>query len=159
VPEPQDAFTQIAWSPDSTRIVYHVPVPDKPRIIEVVDLAGHTTQISRDGFTSGVPTWSPDGQRLAYLEEFLIPGGYDETLVVIGADGTGRRDLGPVASCVAWWSPDGHYLISYGKECFAPTVAIIPVDTDEEPRTIDLHGDIVGAPSWQRIAKPLFPWQ
>jgi dipeptidyl aminopeptidase/acylaminoacyl peptidase len=156
----EDAFTQIAWSPDSTRLVYHRPHPDKPRIVAVVDLAGTERQLSPDGVTSGVPTWSPDGRRIAYLEEFDLGGDkYDERLVVIAPDGADRRDFGPVASCVAWWSPDSRYLISYGEECFAAEVALIPVDGDEPIQTVQLARSIVGAPSWQRIAEPLFPWQ
>ena len=49
------------------------------------------------------PSWSPDGSRIA----FTARGAGRDTIWVIGADGTGRRRLGPRGAAEATWSPDG----------------------------------------------------
>jgi Tol biopolymer transport system component len=60
----------------------------------------HTPRLSE-----GFPLWSPDGQKIAFLSDILMP---DETrLYVMDADGTNKT---PLAAGVTWppsWSPDG----------------------------------------------------
>jgi Tol biopolymer transport system component len=148
-----DAYTHNAWSPDSTRLAYHRPVPNAPAVVAVFDLSsGRETVVSRAGAgISSVPNWSTDSRRLAYFEEVDDGGGaYHQELVTVAADGTDRTELGPVGGCVAYWSPDSRYLISYAERCFGTKLVVIPADGGE-PRTITLPGAIVGSPSWQRL--------
>jgi Tol biopolymer transport system component len=75
------------WSPDGTRIAYVTLKSDGSSASLVV--------VNRDGTGASPideepdlqsPQWSPDGQMIAFI---------DRGAVVIGADGNGRRALGP----------------------------------------------------------------
>ena len=54
------------------------------------------------GDRSDSPSWSPDGQRLAYA---------NGALYVVNSNGTNRRKLVASATCNPVWSPDGRSLI------------------------------------------------
>ncbi len=154
VPDLVNAFTQIAWSPDSTRLVYHRPEPPSENVIAVYHLATDRERIvSPLDVHSDAPTWSNDGTRIAYMTEVPDANGVHHELFVVDAGGQNRRPMGPVAGCSAWWSPDDRYVISYAPGCFNDRIVIVPVDSDEPTRTVELPGSIVGAPSWQRVAE------
>jgi Tol biopolymer transport system component len=54
------------------------------------------------------PTWSPDGRRIAYTRSEASSVAPPASVNVVGADGSGRRDLTPGAMSVQPdWSPDG----------------------------------------------------
>jgi hypothetical protein len=153
-----NAFTQIGWSPDSRALVYHRPHEQfgDQTVVAVYDLAAGEHVVSSPDRYANAPTWSPDGSLIAYMVEIPDEGdALHRELVVATADGRDHRPLGPVADCVAFWSPDGRFLISYAPGCFNDRIVIVPVDGGS-PRTVTLPRSIVGAPSWQRVAEPLF---
>lgn len=151
-----DAFTQLAWAPDSSALVYHRP-PEEVSVkaaIYIFDLANGERQLSRRGRVAYTPTWSTDGTRIAYYEEIAeSTGELHYELVISTVDGRDHQNLGRLGDCVALWSPDSRYLISYEKGCFTDQLVVITV-ADGSVRTIDLPGDMAGAPSWQRVANP-----
>jgi Tol biopolymer transport system component len=88
--------------------------------------------------TSFDSTWSPDGQRIAYLEG--SPDG--APLSVVNADGTGKRRLtGPLMVDLGSpaWSPDGRTLAFTGR----PGGAIYTVHADGTELRKLTHG-----PGW-----------
>jgi Tol biopolymer transport system component len=95
-------YTGGAWSPDGRQIAYSsgddsggtwVVTPDGTNRRR---LSSYLTQLA----------WSPDSRSIAAVRD--PTGSGDETLVVLAADGSGQRELGP--SSAPTWSPDGSAL-------------------------------------------------
>jgi Tol biopolymer transport system component len=152
-----DAFTQIGWSPDGSALVYHRPHEEHgaQTVIAVYHLDEGEHVVSSGERPATAPTWSTDGQQIAYVEDILDVAGAIRAreLLIASVDGEAHRPLGAVADCVAFWSPDSKYLISYAQGCFNDRLVIVPVQGGAV-QTIRLSGNIAGAPSWQRIAAP-----
>jgi Tol biopolymer transport system component len=150
VDDPSDAFVNLAWSLDGRRIVYHRPDPATAQpVVETVDLDGAVTRLSRPGEEASDPSWSPDGELIAYAAS---AGGGPVHRIVARPDGTGRRDLGAVGGCVMGWSPDSAFLFGYTSECFSSHLTRIPIDDPSSAITLDLPGATDGMSSWQRVA-------
>jgi dipeptidyl aminopeptidase/acylaminoacyl peptidase len=104
-------------SPDGTRVAYVVENNDGARrpygqlwVMTIAD--GKTVRFGAERESSGNPTWSPDGQSMAYQGR----AGDRSGLVVSRADGTGARVLAemsgtnsplPTTGREIAWSPDG----------------------------------------------------
>jgi Tol biopolymer transport system component len=145
-----DAFTSLSWSADGTRIAYHRPDPASGTpVVESIGLDGTVTRLSQPGQAASDPSWSPDGRLVAYA--FDEPGEGNH-VAVVGSDGSGFHDLGPVGGCRMDWSPDARYLFGYTTDCFSSKLTRIPVDDPSAAIVFDLPGAIAGAPSWQRVA-------
>jgi Tol biopolymer transport system component len=101
-----------AWSPDATRIAFISPDPgSNESAIKVVRLADHqvTTLIRwTDGHSPGNPTWSPDGQRIAFDLYFFDGTAEFSSIMVMQANGTQVQQLSAVGyDFNPDWSPDG----------------------------------------------------
>ena len=115
------------WSPDGERIAF-VSFRDtltgkfglSKGSIYVVDFdpvagaaVGEARRITDDGGADGWPTWSPDGQRIAFHSD--RSGDWD--IWAINLDGTGLTNLTalPGADRYPAWSPDGAYIAFASK--------------------------------------------
>jgi Tol biopolymer transport system component len=151
VTEINDSFANLAWSSDSTRVVYHRGNPDggKAAVVETIDIRDRTiTRLSRDGEISTDPSWSPDGRWVAYGIE--VDG--TRHTAIVAPDGSGYRDLGTIGGCVMGWSPDAKYLFGFTTDCFSSKLMRIPIDHPSAAVEFDLPGALTGMPAWQRIA-------
>lgn len=101
----REGYADVA--PDSSRLVY--PSTDAGGYaLYVADLVNGVRQKVREqAFNSGSPAWSPDGQRVSFINanEILVLDLRDQQVQVI--------DSLPTAKTPPSWSPDGAYL-AYG---------------------------------------------
>jgi Tol biopolymer transport system component len=139
----------LSWSPDSSGLAFSCcsdsDTDSGASDIWTVGVDGTTHQMTRGLFEHEfMPVWSPDGTRVAFEE-----GG---TIEVMGADGSGRRDVydipparaaGPFAKFP--WSPDGTMLLAVRYR--ADSLVVIPVD-GSEPWSYPAS---LGTASWQRL--------
>jgi len=120
-----------AWSPDGRSIAFVSsrspssrckPGPgrcwrDRQSEIYVMNADGsRKRKLTRDRASDDLPTWSPDGRRIAFLHG---RGRGRGQLYVVNADGSGLRILGRIAGPALYssrlvWSPDGR-TIYFGR--------------------------------------------
>jgi TolB protein len=153
------AFADPAWSADGKRIAY-VSREGRSRIVIVGNtgralgqvLAAPTTIVSR-------PSWAPGGRRLAYAEDAQTEGesGGTSRIVVVNADGTGRRVLAGQASDPAW-SPSGSMIayVSYPSRLSDTGSVVVAKADGSSVRHLTRTGVGETRPGWspggQRIA-------
>lgn len=155
-----------SWSPDGTEIAYTL-YPDPyhwdlaiapadgtgtPR--NVTNLAGLPCQPS-----ARFPTFSPDGQRLAFSYNSNCGSAYNH-IAVINTDGTGMRELtdiaGPYAGdFFAAWSPDGTKILFRREETAATNYAYnlytVPSAGGAPTRLTAFSGCCVDNPRWRPV--------
>jgi hypothetical protein len=113
-------------SPDGTRIAFDSD-RDGERAVYVADSTGHNVRkVSGDGFAA-IPTWSPDGERLAFVRaEANKPQVWNLWTVELGSGEMHRLTSHPYGQ--PWggsWFPDGRH-IAYGRE---DDLIILDIDT------------------------------
>lgn len=110
-----------SFSPDGTRVVY-VNVTGSTGGVYVVDVRSLTRQLvaaDSTGQSSQYPVWSPDGSRIAYVDN-RSDLARDE-IWTMSVDGTSKRQLVDLGNCAGMtdgagctdglaWSPDGSQL-------------------------------------------------
>ncbi len=126
-------------SPDGTRMAYERASQgaEKWGDLYVVDIARRTN--SRLSFTGGrqiSSAWSPDGRRIAYVDD--DPGGKRSTVTILSSDGLGAVDSIPIGSPsirVHQWSARMPWLV--GHTMPAPHAIFLAVDgTDRRVRAL-----------------------
>lgn len=143
---PNDQHGQL--SPDGTQLLYAAESD-----IQIADADGshpHTVIHEAQG-TVFDPTWSPDGQRIAYIVTW---GDNQSRVEIANADGSHRRTVlvGPYAT-PAWGGPDGSVLaltevVTQGDASVAQIVAIRPDTATPSAQEILRTPFIGSSPRW-----------
>lgn len=102
------------WSPDGSRIVYSRQGPEGMRIYTMSPTGTDTVKVLETGVANSFqvqPRYSPDGTKIAYVDNRGIGGNPDMTWIyVMGADGSNPTPVTPLTDGLRdWptWSPDG----------------------------------------------------
>ena len=130
---PADAEYQVAWAPDSRRLVY-VSERGGDHKLWLYDFAtGRETALAAGPGVDDTPRFSPDGKLLAFqrdrkeLRVLDLASGKDRRLAAVQLDGPPLGSHRPFD-----WSPDGRWIavLSYGERMFR-NLLLVPVDGGE----------------------------
>ncbi|MPZ70657.1 MAG: hypothetical protein GEU71_14180, partial [Actinobacteria bacterium] len=147
-----------SWSPTGTEIAYERSKNNSFGFdVFAVDLDGNRRALSRiDGLSEEAPRFSPNGELVSYLECGRRAGC---SLVVINADGSGRRKLADISDpsyalpdgMSAVWSPDSTKLAYSGMpgSRYLLDLYVVEVADGEVTRLSNTPGLDEIAASWQ----------
>ena len=140
--------TSPAISPDGSTVAFATERHSvQPAVLDIVTVALGSGELRRVTPVRGVwqygdpaeiqyePAWSPDGTRLAFLE--------DDVVHTMALDGSGKRSLAPgiwSAPEPPAWSPDGTRLAFRGWLPYEESWALYVVDSDGSNLTRALEG-------------------
>jgi Tol biopolymer transport system component/C-terminal processing protease CtpA/Prc len=105
------AAKEIAWAPDSNRIVYGAQEGLQTRLMIYDFRSGQAKPLTAPAEITGLPAWSPDGKMIAYYR-----GKKELRVITLGADGSAAKDvvlydkLREGFPQRASWSPDSQWL-------------------------------------------------
>jgi hypothetical protein len=167
----------ISWSPDGRWITY-AGIPDAGRLPTLAGPDEAPERVPHDVFViaadgtnernvtetpafEDVPTWSPDGERLAYLSSPDDDQYRLTTLAMEGGTPAGSPVTGPAFGYVVW-SPDGTRLLwadavhtpATGRQQMTNITTLRSIDHDFAGPSTTLaafDGIFTCAPAWQRI--------
>ena len=138
-----------AWSPDGEKIAFVTDVFEGNETIHVMNSDGS----GRERLAGGNwPSWSPDAERIVYT----VYSANEGRLVVMNADGSAQRNLGPsvlqrllalgAADEEPAWSPDGEK-IAFASEDDGEIYAM-NADGSGRTRLTDIPGYDHWPPTW-----------
>jgi Tol biopolymer transport system component len=157
---------RLSWSADSEFLVYDAPQPDgaESDIFRVAIASGEITNLTEDSADwDASPTWSPDGQWIAFVSDraevgqgsdniWLLDTAEGQVQQLTNSDATLQEDIEPA------WSPDGsqiaflrHSLLGELGDPTSPSgLWLVDVSTGEEQLLLEITGQLVGVqpPVW-----------
>jgi Tol biopolymer transport system component len=155
-----DRFDLAEWSPDAMTVVFGAGVVDEDHDdLWAVTLVGKPERriVGSPGDDSG-PTWSPDGQWIAYLNT-PVRGGRSRVMVA-GRDGSNKHQISdPGDWSYPQWSPDAQHVLAVDGRLGGgqPTAMILDPLGRSPPSSFALPGGAGDGfrdfPAWQRKAQ------
>jgi len=137
-----------AWSPDGRRIAY-IAGALKSRIIVASQRGRVLATLDTGGSSARRPAWSADGRRIAYAEQLDVDRPGLDRIVVVNADGTGRRVLVSSAGDPAF-SPDGSKLayVAYPSRLAEEGHLVVANADGSGARRLTATGESESRPAW-----------
>ena len=155
--DPGDTFWNTAWSPDSMRLAFLADGVNSAYDVFVVNADGTGERdITNSPENEYWPSWSPDGERIAFtrMTVTLWTGG---ELIVTDPGGSNPVVMNSllVNSNAPVWSPDARRVLAYAKNADESSnsndgLAIFDPTDRMPPITIAVKG--FTSASWQRLA-------
>ncbi len=133
-----------ALSPDGTRIAYFDGMGDNSHNLWVMNADGTERRLLLDDEVSGAghvggPTWSPDGEWLAF--KATVNG--EDGIYRVRPDGSGLMQVVPGSVAAVQWSPDGSR-IAYVRQ---GVLFIVNLDGSNERIVEGIGGSIAWNPA------------
>jgi Tol biopolymer transport system component len=126
----------LQWSPDGRYLALATTGPQSD--LYIVDIYhGKRWNITRDYATDQYPTWSPDGQRLAFYS--TRSDGLHFDVYLIDSDGSNLRRLTFSEGGYPAWSPDGSQIVFSAR--LEGNLYITDVDSGSTRQLTDTPGD------------------
>ncbi|HET7369548.1 MAG TPA: S41 family peptidase [Gammaproteobacteria bacterium] len=159
VTETPAAEFDVAWAPDSRRIVYASERSGHNHIYMYDFVTGEETQLTRGAYDDAHPEFSPDGKALAFLRDGkqlyrLDVKARDLTLLA-----TGKIDLNrPLAFDRPFtWSPDGEWIafLGWGSRMYR-NANVVPADGGNVRPVSFLGNTFADSIAWGDDGKTLY---
>ena len=143
------------WSPDGTKFVYaslrSIPDPiftlgDYVLVVRNADGSGGRALAYLNHVFVPVPSWSPDGSRIAFVSNVVGSG---LQIFVVNADGTGLRQFANLSVNIGVaWSPDGSKiaLSAYGGAKY--NIFVLDVNDATRTQLTSTPGGTDREPAW-----------
>jgi Tol biopolymer transport system component len=135
-----------AFSPDGTRVAYHITRVGTPSDIYLMDAdGGNRTQLTTNPQTDERPTWFPDGEQLAFLSR---RAGTVEMWALSLKSGRERK-LFALAQDITFpqLSPDGKQIVFNSKKSGTTNLWVVPIEGGE-PKQLTFDKESMGFPCW-----------
>jgi Tol biopolymer transport system component len=118
-----------AWSPDGSRIAFHVNTNDLNGSQFIMDADGQNAKRLTDtpNVCDGPPAWSPDGKYIAFGRGYPLENDRTE-LWMMNSDGTNQHRVGTFSGDQPCWSPDGSKLVICLKKTDRSCIATVNPD-------------------------------
>jgi TolB protein len=137
----QDAVERIgSWSPDGNSILYWHYRNGSTALMIVKTTGEATPVVLREHVGGTLPTWSPDGQWIAFADSLQAPG-----WSIISPDGKTVRSLGEPATVQMTFSADSKKLYGIRVEAGRATLYSLDIATNEKKTTGEINRDFIPA--------------
>jgi eukaryotic-like serine/threonine-protein kinase len=146
-------FTSLAFSPDSNRFYFAGEAGNETNLYRAPVLGGTPERIEQNVEDLGGVTFSPDGQRIAYLRDDVpSPGSW--TLFTADAEGTNEKAVTSATQAEVpypgslSWSPDGKLIAYSGGLGFKREIYLLDLGTGKASQFTRSKAPMVAGLVW-----------